>query len=852
MSVREEDILYEEECLRNQYSVKTWLRYLEHKKSDTTQTRIEILQRAVQALPGSYKLYKMLLELRMSVLLIGKEDENGMKELNPEYPLDHILWQQTNYCFEKSLILMHKFPLIWELFVVFLMHQTNRITYTRRTFDRAIKSLPVTQHDRIWKRYLKFASLAGGETCSRIWRRYLKIQPTMADVYVETLLKLDPPKKAEAACVLATIIENPKKYGSSTRTIYQYWSQLCDIVCEYPDPIHVPQQDHLMPGGDSNLIALRRDHLDVEKILRTGIHRFTDQVGKLWNSLARWFVIRGDLERARDIYEEALGQVKTVRDFTLVFDSFAKMEEEILNAMMQEEDVDSEDLDFRLARFERLLQHRPILLNDVLIRQNPHLVSEWMNRAKLFGELGSPESVVKAYEEAIASIPPKKADGHLHQLWIGYAKFFEEKEMIERARQVFERATQVPFKKIQDLVQIWTAWVEMELRLENYEEALQVIGRGTSPVKRDLRISYNDESRPPQERVFKSTKLWSLYVDLEESIGSIESTKACYDRILELKIATPQIIINFATFLEEHSYFEESFRAYEKGIELFKYPIAFEIWNLYLTKFIKRYQGTKIERTRDLFEHAVEGCPPKFAKPIHLLYAKYEEDYGLARNALRIYDRATKKVEPEDLLDLYRIYIAKASAFFGLVSTREIYQKALETLPDKFARDIALQFAQMEVKLGEVDRSRAVYAYASQFSNPRLDNKYWEEWHNFEVKYGNEDTYKEMLRIKRSVQAKYNTDAQLLQQQILQARQLDLAENTDSGTRVAGFVAAEKTAKNDQPLNPDQIEIEMSEEEEEEETEVVEQSVPSAVFGKLAQETENVGAKDRFKRKRAE
>ena len=34
---------------------------------------------------------------------------------------------------------------------------------------------------------------------------------------------------------------------------------------------------------------------------------------------------------------------------------------------------------------------------------------------------------------------------------------------------------------------------------------------------------------------------------------------------------------------------------------------------------------------------------------------------------------------------------------------------------------------------------------------------FWKTWHDFEVHHGNEDTFREMLRIKRSVQAKYNT-----------------------------------------------------------------------------------------------
>ena len=50
-----------------------------------------------------------------------------------------------------------------------------------------------------------------------------------------------------------------------------------------------------------------------------------------------------------------------------------------------------------------------------------------------------------------------------------------------------------------------------------------------------------------------------------------------------------QIIVNYALFLEDNKYFEESFKVYERGVELFNFPVSFEIWNTYLAKFIKRY-----------------------------------------------------------------------------------------------------------------------------------------------------------------------------------------------------------------------------------------------------------------------
>lgn len=103
-------------------------------------------------------------------------------------------------------------------------------------------------------------------------------------------------------------------------------------------------------------------------------------------------------------------------------------------------------------------------------------------------------------------------------------------------------------------------------------------------------------------------QVWSLYADLEESFGTFKSTKAVYDRILDLKIASPQIVINYGLFLKENNYFEEAFKCYEKGISLFRWPNVYDIWNTYLTEFLERYGGKKLERARDLFEQVWLPC----------------------------------------------------------------------------------------------------------------------------------------------------------------------------------------------------------------------------------------------------
>jgi pre-mRNA-splicing factor SYF1 len=72
------------------------------------------------------------------------------------------------------------------------------------------------------------------------------------------------------------------------------------------------------------------------------------------------------------------------------------------------------------------------------------------------------------------------------------------------------------------------------------------------------------------------------------------------------------------------------------------------IWLAYLKRFMQRYGGKKVERTRDLFEQAVEKAPSVEGKKLYLLYAKFEEDFGLARRAMNIYERAAKAAEQKD------------------------------------------------------------------------------------------------------------------------------------------------------------------------------------------------------------
>lgn len=686
-----------------------------------------LFERALKEMPGSYKLWRRYLAIRVEQL-------KGKSVLDPSY-------KEVNNCFERALVFMHKMPRIWLDYCQLLIDECE-ITLTRRTFDRALQALPITQHNRIWPLYLKFIKLHNiPETAVRVYNRYLKLQPEEAEDFIDYLRGIG--RLDEASIKLADITNREGFISKDGKSKYQLWTELCELVSKNPDKVQ---------------------SLKVEAIIREGIKRYTDQQGKLWNALAEYFTRSGLFEKARDIYEEAVLKVMTIRDFSQVFDAYAQSEERLINSKMESLDLSEDDdieLELRLARYEDLIERRPLLLNSVALRQNPHNVEEWHKRVKLLD--GKLLEIIETFTDAVQTVDPKQAIGKLHTLWVEFAKFYEVNGQVDDARLIFEKATQANYIKVEDLASVWCEWAELELR-NCPEKALKIMQRATAPPPK--KTSYYDINEPVQNRVYKSLKVWSLYADLEESFGTLQTTKAVYDRIIDLKIATPQIIINYGLFLEENNYFEEAFKSYEKGIDLFKWPNVYDIWNTYLTKFLDRYKGSKLERARDLFEQCLTACPAKYSKCFYLLWAKLEEEHGLAKHAMAVYDRATTAVQREDMFEMFNMYIRKAAELFGVTYTRQIYEKAIETLPDEEAKEMCLRFADLERKLGEIDRARAVYGHCSQLCDPRTSPNFWAVWKEFEIKHGNEDTIREMLRIKRSVQATFNTQVNFMSAQM--------------------------------------------------------------------------------------
>ena len=577
--------------ITNPYNLRSWWNSIQALEPEDYNERAKLYHRALFFLPGSYKLWYNFL----------KESRRNCKR----YSIHSKRYEIINNLFEKSLIYMNKMPKIWLDYWKFLGKQ-SLITRTRKTYDRALMSLPLPQHDVVWVEYVNWALNLGNLTViKKVYEKYLKFCPEATDKYINILIEY---KDIQGA--VDTYIKQASRY--------EHWMQLCELISKHPDKIVLS---------------------NAEKIIRHGIKKYVDEVGRLWIWLADYNTRLGNFEKAREIFEEAIAFVVTARDFGLIFDAYMKFEETIIEKDAEYTEIDTEydekldqlidntlntieerkreeqltdmvkdmiteeeEENYKYFKLESLINRRNFLLSNATLRQNPSNVYEWLNRIKLW-EFDN-DLKIQTFLEALFKVDPMNAYGKASKLWMEFSRFYEDHGDLKNANEIYKRSIKIKFKTIDELASIYWSWAEMHIRHKNYDTALLILHNacGSSRDK-------NAQRKERDESLHLCLKLWNFYADLQESIGTFEQAKLVYDRMMDLKVATPQTVLNYCSFLEKNYYFEESFRVYERALVLFNWPHWYDLWIIYLSKFIERYADTKMERTRDLFEQALAKCP---------------------------------------------------------------------------------------------------------------------------------------------------------------------------------------------------------------------------------------------------
>jgi pre-mRNA-splicing factor SYF1 len=73
-----------------------------------------------------------------------------------------------------------------------------------------------------------------------------------------------------------------------------------------------------------------------------------------------------------------------------------------------------------------------------------------------------------------------QAIGKPFTLWTAFARFYERHNSLDNARVIFDKATAVPFKYLDDLASVWCEYAEMELRHQNFKNALNLLRIATT------------------------------------------------------------------------------------------------------------------------------------------------------------------------------------------------------------------------------------------------------------------------------------------------------------------------------------------------------------------------------------
>ncbi|CUM46449.1 Pre-mRNA-splicing factor SYF1 [Debaryomyces fabryi] len=837
--VKEEDIPYEQELAKNPNDLSNWLRYYRFKSSAsscTFRSRVFILERAVKQLPRSYKLWMLYID----IVLQEMQNSNSYKSKSEIV--------QVNVIFERSLQLLNRAPMLWIKYLDFLVEkQPYEITLLRRKFNECLYNLPISQHHLIWPLYIRFADDVGGMTGVKVYLKYLQYATP------ESLQGLNNEQEGELGITVDDIISKLIEFGDvkEASNLFQHILQHTDKfigLSKSPLQLWVEYIDLLVNSVSKNKRGtVNYNELDYffEKLIKDGLQKFPDQIGKFYLKLTFYFIKRKNLFKARYYFDEGLKTCVSVKDFTMIFDSYTEFEENILSNMSEKlerlgEDSDlNNELDMRMIAFEKLINDRPHLLNDMMLRQDVNNLDEWFKKIELFKEEKNINMMLDTYAAALRTINPLKAhsfsnnkENTLPNLWVNYANVYASQNDVKTANLIFSKSVKSQFQSPDDLATLYIEWSELFVKHNDDKKAIEIIENiCTSEL---VKFDYSDPSIDIHIRVRKSIKIWSFYLDLLESMiennnqtDEIEKVINAYNKTIELKIATPLTIINFANFLEDWNFYERSFSVYEIGLKIFKdTKIKFEIWNIYLSKIIKH--DVNIERIRDLFEQCLnessiegyKGCPANLSKSVYLLYSQYEQSKGWITKSIKILQQGLSKLEDgykqdsytktekdtilQDKFDIYQILISKVLKLNDSNETRKIYEQSLKDtqLPLPSLIQLAREFINFETELMEFNRVRSLFKFVCQLSNPQspLLEPVWNTWETFELSHGTESTFKDMLRYKRKIVTEFENDV-ILRNSL---NPMGFVKSSE-GPKVSSINMSESKEE----INPDSIELDM-------------------------------------------
>ncbi|SOV79435.1 pre-mRNA-splicing factor SYF1, putative [Plasmodium sp. gorilla clade G3] len=753
--------------------------------------------------------------------------KDSIEMITDVYYINKKNYKYINKIFDKCLLYMYNFKSIYIMYIQFLYIQ-RKVKKIRQIFNLSLQNVYLNQQNDLWEYQLLFNEKINNKVINYEYiKRYVTIYPEQIIHLFKHYIKYKMYKNA--MITFFYILNSEDNFDLGNFSKYDIYQEIYKLL-NYKGTLN------------NDIIHLLKNNLYIFKnyesitsiyILLANNFIYDGRWNKAMDSYEEGISECYTVNDFITLFDNYIEMLKMLIDLNIYEQE--EREKDILNSTLKKKkkkkkkkkcdiekntlsdnnnDVDNHNnnhnfdidtnliIDLYMDKINYLLDQRKTYIADIKLKNNKNNVYIWLSK---IDSIINEEEKIHLYDESLRYFEKNDYIGKLSDIYISYAYYYYNKNEYTNCINIFKLALKqnIYFKSANELANIFCAWIEVELLEKNYKEALNIARLSIDINKKSYNIlhkssisilPYDDKSLNNNLKnknnyhtyfnLLSCMKLVSLIIDMEMNYGTVETTLSMFDFLYHSKCITVKMVLTLATYLYEKKYFNESFKVYEKALSAFHYPYVYPIYVNYINKYIQRYKDKNISYVRDLFKQAIYGndnktyIPKEFAKHIFLMYANFEGNYGFIKRELSIYKEAIPFLEESDKIKFYKIFISKVSRSYGIQKAREAFEEAIQTLSDDSARQLCMIYIDMEYKLNEYERVRALYIYTAQYTNPLLYMDFYKDWREFEALHGNENTFREMIRIKRSVLNIFSNSRNNMEDEKQQKASMDALENT--------------------------------------------------------------------------
>lgn len=780
--IPQDHIHFEEALLKDPDNESLWLDYA-HAAENSFERLKFILERAVTSLPASQSLWNVYLLLPWT-----DKDQQTLESL-----------------YKRALRILDHTPTIWKQFIELEEQKDDVAAYTN-ALDSALFYMHHSHHKMIWEKYLQLANSQLGQLCASIYKRIFEFQDTEKCPLVvnkcECVLKVA--RSGDINCALSLYRKIPRTTLKDAEKDVSFISIFLDILIN-----EELFENCLLFERMASDAALDIPPLESKYLLKVAI----------------FYQKRQENEKARHYFHIALNLVTTIKDLAHVYKEYTNFLDERFANLILTDSKDSIIAAIELDFFEKLLQDEPILAIDTLLKSEPNNIDLWIEKSNVYKNKDFMNDFIGTLIEAIKSVNPMEEVSRnsktLADIWIEYANLYTALGDHATARLIYTRAVKSQFRSPDELATIYSKWSELAL-LNSDEEALQVVEEVLLAVPPNLQeIQYKDTKYTVQERVFKSTQLWTFYLDLLNLLnpnGKEERynkrLQTAFETMTKVRVITLRLLFRYTDFMSENNELQNCYAMFEAGVQTFETPTSrWRIWNRYLNVLVT------CEKNKDIIIDAFERCiasklPGYLALDIFKLYSETERKASSLFKSVKVLQRGLEYLtesyshQGNKTEDLNKIVNGKFELYLSLFNKISVEFKDLEMLRRLLSSavqdtqlslpmvvELTLKSATFELEAGQVGRARAFYKHVASLAHPnsRAVTPVWTEWTQLESTHGDENTYRNMLKFKKAVEKEY-----------------EAIEDFKSEINPMGFVKADSGAvKELETKDPNAIEIDM-------------------------------------------